>query len=101
MLPYPPSALGGEVAFVFVFALLEWLRLRLASRGNRVELIWPLFLSLCLAAAVAVFHAFMLSAQVYVLRLEQVVHAIALAFLATETLFALLAMLSFWRASRW
>ena len=31
MLPYPPNALGLEVTFVFVYALLEWVRLRLGE----------------------------------------------------------------------
>jgi hypothetical protein len=28
MLPYPPSALGLEVAFVFLYGIVEWVRLR-------------------------------------------------------------------------
>ena len=30
-LPYPPNAIGLEVTFVFVYALLEWVRLRLGE----------------------------------------------------------------------
>ena len=36
MLPYPPNAIGLEVAFVFVYAGLEWARTRLGAReGGR------------------------------------------------------------------
>ena len=101
MLPYPPSALGLEVAFVFVFALIEWARLHQASKGNRMELIGPTLYALCLAVPVAVFHAYMFSLQTYVLRLDQIVNGIALAFLAVEVLFSALAIVAFWRSSRW
>ncbi len=28
MLPYPPNVLGLEVAFVFLYGIVEWVRLR-------------------------------------------------------------------------
>ena len=31
MLPYPPNAAGLEVAFVFVYAAVEWARIRLGA----------------------------------------------------------------------
>jgi len=101
LLPYPPNALGLEVAFVFLYGFIEWARLHLASRGNRVELISPTFLSLCLAAPTIVFHSYMISLQVYVLRLDLIIHAIALIFVGVQVFFEILAILSFWRASRW
>ena len=101
MLPYSPNALGLEVTFVFFYALIEWARLHRARRGNRTELIGPTLYALCLGVPVAVFHAYMLSLQTYVLRLDQVVNGIALAFLAVETLFGALAIVAFWRSSRW
>ena len=100
-LPYPPNALGLEVAFVFFFACIEWARLHLASRGNRMELISPTFFSLCLSVPAAVFLAYMMSLQVYVLRLDQVACGIALVFVGVEALLEVLAIAAFWRASRW
>ena len=40
--------------------------------------------SLLLAAPVLVFHVYFVSLQTYVLRLDQVIHAIALAFVLVE-----------------
>ena len=66
-----------------------------------MELIGPTLLSLCLAVPAIVFHAYMVALQVYVLRLDQVVHGISLAFVGVEVLFSVLAIVAFWRASRW
>lgn len=91
-LPYPQAALGLEVAFVFLFALMEWGRLSLgelpcldvrgltqvatgaapsrpaiaASTGNRLEAASQLLASLALAAPVVVFHVYYMRLQTYV-----------------------------------
>ncbi len=36
MLPYPPNSIGLEVTFVFVYALLEWARLRIGEGAQSV-----------------------------------------------------------------
>ncbi len=41
MLPYPPNSIGLEVTFVFVYALLEWARLRIGE-GAQSVLCWCL-----------------------------------------------------------
>ena len=51
MLPYPPNAIGLEVTFVFVYALLEWVRLRLGELwmwwGVKIILYGRLFWLMC------------------------------------------------------
>ena len=42
MLPYPPSALGLEVSFVFLYGIVEWVRLRQGA------LLLLLFFTCCL-----------------------------------------------------
>ena len=57
-----------------------------ASRGNRLESAGPLLFSLCLSAPVVIFHVYYLQLQTYVLRLDVVLQAIALAFVGVEVL---------------
>jgi hypothetical protein len=43
----------------------------------------------------------MLRLQTYVLRLDEIINGIALAFVSVEVLFGILATLTFWRAQRY
>jgi hypothetical protein len=168
MLPYPPNAIGLEVAFVFFYAIIEAVRLhfgegptvaaraarpcarrptitahparvqpwqaplralrwrrgraarcnllttraasshprrphprRAATKGNLLELVGPTLFSLLLSAPVIVFHAYMVQLQTYVLRLDQVINAIALAGVGVQVALGLAAALTFWRAQRY
>lgn len=71
-----------------------------ASRGNKLELIGPTLFSLCLAAPVVAFYAYMIRLQTYVLRLDQIINGIGLAFVCWEVVFEVLAIATFWRAQR-
>jgi hypothetical protein len=142
LLPYPPSILGFEVTYVFLYGIVEWVRIRqgasggrraprrakrththtrtrtrtqartltarltaaplparpAASKGNKLESAANLLFSLLLAAPVLVFHVYFISLQTYVLRLDQVIQAIALAFVAAECLFSAVALVNFSKA---
>jgi hypothetical protein len=65
-----------------------------------MELMSPLLLSLALSIPIVVLHAYYISLQTYVLRLDVIVNAIALVFVGWEALFGVLAAASFWRAAR-
>jgi len=58
----------------------------------------PLFFSLILAAPVILFHVYYLRLQTYVLRLDVIVQAIALAFVGAEALLSILAISAFSKA---
>jgi transmembrane protein 216 len=140
LLPYPPSILGFEVTYVFLFMIVEWVRIRqgarrqrrrrrrargrgargqtkaaagatrvsplphtahtpsAASKGNRLESIANVAFSLLLAAPVIVFHIYFVALQTYVLRLDVIIQAIALAFVVFEVLFSGVALLNFTKA---
>ena len=68
-----------------------------ASKGNKLELAGPSIFALALAAPIAVLHVYYLYLQTYVLRLDVILNAIALAFLAAEVLIGIPATLTFWR----
>ena len=69
-----------------------------ASKGNKLESAANLLFSLLLAAPVLVFHVYFISLQTYVLRLDQVIQAIALAFVVAECLFSAVALVNFSKA---
>ena len=132
MLPYPPNAIGLEVAFVFFYGLLEWSRIRLgaqrrvvaglqrvvrarasnnrlpshspfsprasltASRGNRLEELSTTLTSVLFGAPVIVYHVYLISLQTYVLRLDGIVHGIALAIVLLQIVLGLFAASSFY-----
>lgn len=100
MLTYPTSAIGLEVAFVFVYGIIEAVRLWLTSAGNKTEAIASLVWALCLAAPIVVFHAYMLRLQVYVLRLDQIINGIGIAFVGAEVVFSIITIIIFVRAQR-
>jgi len=49
VLPYPPNVLGLEVAFVFLYGIVEWVRLRQGAL-LRARAMRGFFLALCLRA---------------------------------------------------
>lgn len=100
MLPYPTSAIGLEVAFVFAYGILQAFRLWMTSMGNKTESISLLVWGLCLSAPVVVFHAYMIRLQVYVLRLDQIINGIGLVFIGAEVILCLVAVVIFLRAQR-
>ena len=69
-----------------------------ATRGNKTESIVPLFFSLILTAPIIIFHAYYISLQVYVLRLDVIIQAIALVFVGVEALLSLYTISAFSKA---
>ncbi|CAM9116009.1 unnamed protein product [Sphacelaria rigidula] len=97
---YPGGALGVEISLTFLYAVVEILRLFLASKGNKAEQINPLVTSLGLAIPVVLLYAYSLSLQTYVLRLDVIVAVIGLAFVGFEGLLGVGTAISFYQAFR-
>jgi hypothetical protein len=151
LLPYPPSILGFEVTYVFLYGIVEWVRIRqgpfvgvwgapcgyccrpcalayaacfppstsgspaalfflpppthtppslhfapcAASKGNKLESISNVLFSILLAAPVLVFHIYFIGFQTYVLRLDIIIQALALAATSLECVLSVLAVLAF------
>ncbi len=94
---YPDGVLGWEVSFSFFYLIVEKVRLFQGSKGNKTEQIPPLAWSSLLSLTVVLLHAFYITEQTYVLRVDVIVNAIGLVFVALETLLAFLAGFTFYR----
>lgn len=97
---YSEGVLGTEVFFLFVYVLLEWVRLFQASKGNKIEQVGPLLWSLLFAVAVVVIHVFYFEMQTFVLKIDRIINGMGMTFIGLELLFMLLAALSFYRDSK-
>ncbi len=94
ILPYKSSVLGAEIFLLFVFAVIEAVRLYHGSKGNKTERKIPLLVAFCLGAATAVCYVFYLQWQTYVLRVEFILNIIGLCFVGVESLFAFFTLVS-------
>ncbi len=70
----------------------------IASKGNKLESSANVLFSLLLAAPVLVFHIYFIWLQTYVLRLDVIIQAIALAFVVVECVFSAVAVVNFSKA---
>ena len=96
-LPYPPTALGWEVSFIFLYAVVEMIRLFQASKGNKTEQIRPLFWSLLLSISVITANAYYIDMQTYVMRVDIILNVVSLSFVGLEFILSLIAMIYFSR----
>lgn len=99
-LPYPSNNFGVEFAFIWLYLLIEPVRIFLGSKGNLSETSGPLVYSVVLALPLIAFHVYYMGYQTYVLRLEKFVNAVSLSFCCAQVLMALLTALKVMRASR-
>ncbi|KAJ1417692.1 hypothetical protein B484DRAFT_400722 [Ochromonadaceae sp. CCMP2298] len=97
---FPGRLLGWELTTVFMFLLIDGTRLILASKGNKTSTIPPLVSSLVLAMPMIVLHAYYISLQTYILRIDIVLNSIALVLLGSETILSVMVFLNIYLASR-
>lgn len=97
VLPYPPVNLASELALTLLLAVAEAGRLLLSRRGNLTQRALPLAVALLLTAPAALAVCYFLLWQTYVLRLELVMAATQLVFMAAETVCAVACMVAFAR----
>ena len=102
-LPYP-GELGGifalEVCLIFLFAVIEWSRIFLASRGNKTERATPLIIAVILSFPSAYLFFYYLYQQVYVTRLDLILSVIGLGFIGIELVIALLVIVTLCKFGR-
>lgn len=94
---YPSGALEWELAFVFMYRIIEYLRTFQASRANKTETIVPMIWSFVLAVSMIILNIYYLREQTYVLRMDIVLNAISLAFISLEVLIGLATVFSFYK----
>eukprot|EP01135_Chromosphaera_perkinsii_P006538 Nk52_evm10s539 gene=Nk52_evmTU10s539 len=78
ILEYSDSALGTEIALLFVFAGLETVRYLMGYKGNLTERKFAMAMFMVLSAPVILAYCFFLLWQTYVLRLEVILNYIGL-----------------------
>ncbi len=65
-LPYPDGIFGLEVSFAVVYLLVEKVRMRITSRGNKTEQVVPSGAGILLAILSAIVHIYFIQLQTYV-----------------------------------
>ena len=93
--PYPESALGWEIAMLFLYVFVEMARIFLASQGNKKEEISPLVWAAGFAVPVLVANVYFLEWQTFVLRADFLLNAISFVFVGLELLFSMFTAVSF------
>ncbi|GAQ91181.1 hypothetical protein KFL_007390050 [Klebsormidium nitens] len=99
-LPYPKHVFGLELAFLFMFLIVEPTRIFLGSKGNKTEQAGPLGWSLALAAPILSMHFYFILGQTYVLRIEQFLNGVGVGFAGLQVLMGLLTTAAFMNASQ-
>ena len=92
---YPKYMWPVEVATVLVFAVVQWARLFLASKSNKTEMLRPMIWSRLLTPCSVTAYWYFIYAQLYVLRVDVIMNAIGIVFVALELPFQLVAAFHF------
>eukprot|EP01112_Ceratiomyxa_fruticulosa_P009270 TRINITY_DN2417_c0_g1_i1.p1 TRINITY_DN2417_c0_g1~~TRINITY_DN2417_c0_g1_i1.p1 ORF type:complete len:141 (-),score=1.39 TRINITY_DN2417_c0_g1_i1:42-464(-) len=99
VLPYPSNIYGLEFTYIIIYALINWARIFMGSKGNKTCQAGPLGIFLLLSVILIVSSFYFLLWQIYVVRLDQVVNAISIIFLGIESLLALFCIVNFIRSN--
>lgn len=91
---YPSSSLAWDIVTIFLFLFVDFVRLLFVSKGNKTSQAHALVKGLILAIPLFVLHSYYMELQTYVLLVDMVINAIALFFLSTETLLAILMIIN-------
>lgn len=97
---YPGTYLGWDIVIIFLYAIVEAVRLLFASKGNKTSQTGPLLVSLILTPGIIVLHAYYIELQTYVLRVDVVINAIAFFMLGAEFIIGIFVLISFIIANR-
>ena len=97
---YANNVLGTEIFFLVLYIVLEYIRLYMASRGNKSEKITPLIWSVLFSSGVLLIHVFYFQLQTYVLKLDRVINGISFGFIGLETLLMIFVALTFLRYNK-
>ena len=97
---YPVYYLGWDIAIDFLYAIIESTRLLLASKANKTSQMIYMLESLLLGCAVIVAHAYYITLQTYVLRVDLVINSIAFFVVGLEMILGLIAYSQFMLAKR-
>lgn len=94
ILPFPPGNIVAEVFLVLFFISTESVRIYMGKKGNLVEQIMPLALSIIFTAPSVLAVLYLLLWQTYVLRIEVILVSIQLVFQAIGLMFAFLGIVT-------
>eukprot|EP00735_Rhodelphis_limneticus_P008248 TRINITY_DN21106_c0_g1::TRINITY_DN21106_c0_g1_i1::g.23326::m.23326 TRINITY_DN21106_c0_g1::TRINITY_DN21106_c0_g1_i1::g.23326 ORF type:complete len:144 (-),score=-6.13,sp/Q9P0N5/TM216_HUMAN/37.23/6e-20,Transmemb_17/PF09799.4/2.4e-27,YMF19/PF02326.10/29,YMF19/PF02326.10/11 TRINITY_DN21106_c0_g1_i1:62-493(-) len=96
---YPSQPYGFEVAFIVIYVFIEYARLVIGSRGNRLEAVSSMLWFLLLSGPILFLHFYFLLMQTYVLRLDEVLGAIGVFFVGLQCLLGTFVMMTFRRGA--
>lgn len=100
-LPYPNRNFAAEFTFHFLWLLVEPARIFLMTKGNKTEQSGPLVYSLLLTLPVVGYYVYFIAFQTYVLKIDQLLHGVALGFLGMQDLLGLTSSFRFMNAAKY
>ena len=91
-LPYPPGTLAPEIVGIVFYVIIQLVRLRIMSTGNKTEISMYLLYSIFLSLPVIGIYIYYLYFQVYCFAYDLALTALGLAFLLVELIVSISAM---------
>ena len=86
---YPPDIMAWEASMLSMLAIMEVVRLFLASKGNKTESMRPMLWAILISFPIITGYVWFLRLQTYVMRLEIILAAIGLSFVGLEWILSL------------
>mmetsp|Transcript_10895 Transcript_10895/g.17834 ORF Transcript_10895/g.17834 Transcript_10895/m.17834 type:complete len:147 (+) Transcript_10895:85-525(+) len=97
---YPGSILAWDLVSIFAYAIVEYTRLFLASKGNKTSKLIPLAVALFFTIPIIVLHAYYIELQLYVMRVDVALNSLGLFFAGLEFIIGFFVFISFFVANR-
>jgi len=94
ILPFPPRSIGPEITGIFFYMIIQYIRLKIGSNGNKTETAVYLFYCTILGIPVIVSYVFYIQLQTYVLVFDVVLNATGIIFIIVETLLSIRAIIN-------
>ena len=96
-LPFPKGYFAIEILVLCIYYVLVKLRLNFGMVGNRIESKKYMFLMIFFLVFSIVCNIYFMARQTYILRVEMLVHGMALFLAAFELLMGMGALILFWK----
>ncbi|XP_025099290.1 transmembrane protein 216-like isoform X2 [Pomacea canaliculata] len=100
-LPFGSGVLAAEIILIFLMVGIESFRIFFGKKGNLMEQITGMVISILLSVPALFGAVFLLLWQTYVLRIEIILSGVQLALICVELIFGIISIITFARASHY
>ena len=94
VLAYPGNSLTAEVIALFIYMLIQYFRIQLASIGNKSEITGLLFLFIIMTFPVLIVYIYFLLLQTFCVIFELILNSIGLIILIVEIILSFFAIIN-------